>query len=268
MSEKKFFIAKNGKQEGPYFLEEIRTQLNAGQLQPTDYIYDEVQADWVFILDLSRFTNRDGGTNHGSSSEQDGNEKPQEIVALECESPDVDWYILKGDDKFGPFSFMDVINLLQEKSIFEFDFVWNHYLPSWQRLAELESFAPHRLQHIAKNNTQVQDTLFRRKHRRLNHGRSILVHNNQRVWKGQSVDVSSGGARVMLKESNLEVGEMIYLHVKSGDNVPPFNAICEVVNKKAEMGEADTQTFFYGLKFKSIGKSEPPESSSPNKIAG
>lgn len=263
MSQEKFFISKNGEQMGPYHLDEIRSQLNAGQVQPTDYIYDETQSDWVFILDLSQFEGRETKSDQGlsggvSSLAAEKQAQESEIIALECEAPDVEWYVLKGDDKFGPFSFMDIVNMLQEKSVFEFDFVWNHYLPSWKRLAELESFSPDRLGRLSggSQSQQVRETLFRRKHRRLNYGKTILVHNNKQVWKGQSVDVSASGARVMLDDAALVVGETIYLHVKSGDDVPPFNAVCEIVNKKAETGEAESQSFFfYGLKFKSIGLS-------------
>ena len=48
-------------------------------------------------------------------------------------------------------------------------------------------------------------------------------------------------------------GQNLYLHFKPGDEVPPFNAVCEVVSKSFTKGvkkrDAKVQ---YGLKFVNI----------------
>lgn len=53
-----------------------------------------------------------------------------------------EWYILKGENKFGPFSYPDVLKMLQQKVVFEFDFAWHPGLSTWVRIADLDSFKP------------------------------------------------------------------------------------------------------------------------------
>jgi hypothetical protein len=54
----------------------------------------------------------------------------------------VEWYVLKGDNKFGPFSYREVLKMLQEKVAFEFDFAWHPGLSTWVRIADLDAFKP------------------------------------------------------------------------------------------------------------------------------
>ena len=52
-----------------------------------------------------------------------------------------EWYILKWDNKYGPFSYLEVIQMLQNKSVFEFDFIWKNgnvpiALQEWEFLGD------------------------------------------------------------------------------------------------------------------------------------
>src|SRR5690606_38372739 len=100
---------------------------------------------------------------------------------------------------------------------------------------------------------EINEVFFRRRHRRVKYGGTILVHDNKSVWKGQGVEISAGGAGVIMENSMIVPGQTLYLHFKPGDGVPPFNAVCEVVSKRFVEGVKDKNApIRYGLKFKNI----------------
>ena len=100
---------------------------------------------------------------------------------------------------------------------------------------------------------EVSQIFFRRRHKRVQYGGTILVHDNKKVWKGQAVEISEGGAGVVMDNSLIVPGQELFLHFKPGDGVPPFNAVCEVVSKQYVFGVKDPKApMKYGLKFKDL----------------
>ena len=82
-----------------------------------------------------------------------------------------------------------------------------------------------------------------------------MVHDNKKVWKGQGFEISSGGAGIIMEHSMIVPGQVLYLHFKPADVVPPFNAVVEVVSKRFLKGvKHKDQTIHYGVKFTSIGE--------------
>ncbi len=170
---------------------------------------------------------------------------------------DSEWFVLKDSNEYGPYTYPEMIKMLQQKTIYAFDFVWHKSLSHWRRISELEAFS---YESVAKlENTFLPETtqvLIRRRHKRVNYGHSILVHDNRRVWKAQSVQIGKGGVGVVMTENHVVTGQTVYLHFQPGDGVPPFNAVCEVVTKRLhEPKKAGEQVkVFYGMKFQKISK--------------
>ena len=166
------------------------------------------------------------------------------------------WYVLKGGkDKFGPFLFTDIIKMLQEKSVFEFDFVWNPTLPTWKKIAEIPLFSPTYLNQLKITTMpEVQDVFFRRKYVRTSYTGIVLIHDSEKVWEGQGLNIGSGGARVAMEHSVLDLGKLFHLHFQSDNKILPFNAICEIMNKRAKRGVLKDKMYqaSYGLRFKNI----------------
>jgi hypothetical protein len=221
-----------------------------------DYIFDESKGDWITLME------------HPQLSEKMKSAKPQSAPmaaphpasaatepARRAEEPKVaDWFILKGENKFGPFSYSDLIKMLQRKLVFEFDFAWKREMKEWVRIAELPEFAEERIREL-KNTLMpdISELFFRRRHRRVSYGGTILIHDNHTVWKGRGVEISPGGAGVVMENSTIVPGQKLYLHFKPGDGVPPFNAICEVVSKRFQENVTEKTTpVRYGLKFTSM----------------
>jgi hypothetical protein len=166
-----------------------------------------------------------------------------------------EFYILKWDNKYGPFSYLEVIKMLQSKSVFEFDYIWKPGQENWMRIADMQEFEPSKIHALFEKSEdpEIKNIFFRRRHERVNFNGSIIIHDNEKVWKGEAIEISEGGAGIVIHNAMINPGEKIYLHFKPGDAVPPFNAICEVVSKKFSKDLEDRNSpVKYGVKFLKI----------------
>lgn len=268
MSQSLFYISKEGQQQGPHPLDEVLRQVQCHELSPMDYIFDESIGDWVPLLQFSPLQSKLAELKPkappSSKSEVKeladpapvGQEDPPPL-APRTEKPQhmhVEWYVLKGESKFGPFAFTDVVRMLQEKVVFEFDFVWHQGFETWRRVAEIEAFKPEAIRKLQTTlMPEVSEVFFRRRHRRTQHGGTLLVHDNQKVWRGQSIEISPGGAGLVMENATLTPGQILHLHFKPCDQVPAFNATCEIVSKKFVNEISDRSSpIRYGVKFTNL----------------
>lgn len=255
-----FYVSSNNEQIGPFSVDEIGGKLQAGDLNPTDYMYLESVEDWVLLMEYSglkaylkpkapmkpkvkpTIAEKLHEEEKASSSDTDMTTKKEE------------WYVLKGNDRYGPFSYREIIRMLQEKQVYEFDYVWKTPMETWARVAELECFATDEIEKLAdSDDPSVQQLFFRRRHARTKHGASLIVHDNQKVWKGESLEISEGGAGIKMHNSMLLPGQKVFVHFKPSDGLPSFNVMCEVVNKKFVTGvRTNNAPVTYGVRFLSI----------------
>ncbi len=243
----KFYISHEGRQLGPWEHAEILKKLNVNEIVWTDYLFDEGQNDWVLLMEHAQFA--ESFKNHSQVKKaEEKKAEPMKNVSKEKE-----WFTLKGENKYGPFSFVDVVKMLQEKSLFEFDFIWNNTMSAWKRVSEVQEFGAEKIKALKESGlAEVSEVFFRRRHARASYGASLVIHNNKTVWRGQSIELSSGGAGIIIENTELEPGQTLFLHFKAGDGVPPFNAICSVVSKNVMSGKKREAK--YGVKFTSISQ--------------
>jgi len=243
-----FYIYRNGKQEGPFSKEKVIEKIKAQDLSASDFVYLDEKSDWVLVMDYEPLT------------EYIKTAKPKTVPpkkpTKESATASQEWYILKGENRYGPFTYPDLIKMLQEKALFEYEYVWKTGMESWVRVAEVEDFTADKIRGLkdeAKSN--LSEVFFRRRHARAHYGASILVHDNKHVWKGQGLEISPGGAGLIMDNSMILPGQVLFLHFKPGEGVPPFNAVCEVVSKRFLKGvRHKDQAIQYGVKFTSIGE--------------
>lgn len=237
-----YIVHHLGIQKGPWSVEDIRKRLEKKELEWTDYVFDEQKRDWVMLLD------------HAAFSEQFQKWR-QPVVAAESKPPSdaAEWYVLRDENKYGPFLYLELIKMLQEKKLLEFDYVWNRQkMESWKRISEVEDFQEDKIRQIkTTGGPELKDVFYRRRHGRARYGASILLHNNKEVWQGKSMEVSSGGAGLLINSDEIQVGQNLFLHFKAGDGVPPFNAVCVIVSKAVVKGKGVR----YGIRFTSISQS-------------
>ncbi len=249
-----YYVSANGEQQGPFTAEQIVERVNRKTLDASDYLFDESKQDWIMLMAHSQLsqalkTLKPVSSTSGSS-----------VSALRAgQSKDggggeiTEWFVLKGESKFGPFSYPELIKMLQDKSIFEFDYVWHVGLKAWERIATIAEFSPDKVRNFrGSNEGPINEVFFRRRHARAHHGASILVHDNRAVYKGRSIEVSAGGAGIVIENAMLQPGESLYLHFKPGDQTPPFNAACEIISKSFVNASDKSAPVRYGVKFTKI----------------
>lgn len=170
-----------------------------------------------------------------------------------------EWYILREGNNYGPYSYVEVIQMLQVKNLFEYDFIWQPGFAAWKRVAEVSEFAAEKIKDLLHSqDPAVSEVFFRRRHARAKYGCSLIVHDNKSVHKGRSVEISVGGAGIIVFSHHLQPGQSLFLHFQPGDGVPPFNAIAMIVSKQfvksGSVQEVTSLQVRYGIKFTSISQ--------------
>lgn len=255
--QKQFYLAKNGAHVGPFSFEEVFVKINAAEYQWTDYVYDDTAQDWVMLMEHPDYSSTfSEGLARPTTKTPKSSGKTMD-VSPEKQLRQKAWYTLREGNNYGPFSMMDLLQMLQEKTLFEYDYIWNESMTTWTRLAEVPEFHHDRVRKLKDSgDVDVSEVFFRRRHARVAYGCSLIVHNHKTLFRGNSFEISEGGAGVMIENKSLEPGQSLYLHFQPGDGVPPFNAVCSIVNKQwPKTVSVQDSTVKYGVKFTSISQS-------------
>jgi hypothetical protein len=240
-----FYVYHQGEQKGPISLSEIASKLRARELEMNDYLYDEATSDWALLAAYPALSELIKDVQVAAPAQQ---KRAPEVAGEPNE-----WFALKGSLRFGPFAYTELIRLLQEKSLHDSDFVWHAGLKEWKKVAELPQFNSEAIRKLRESGlTGLDEVFFRRRHARMSHDGSILMHNNQKVFRGKSLEISAGGAGIVLETNTLEVGHQAFLHFKPAKDLPPFNAVCEVVSRRPVNSADVLAPMHYGVKFLKI----------------
>ncbi len=236
-----YYVATNGQQQGPYTIAEIQSLLESQKLNWHDYIYDDRIEDWVLLMEYSDFT--DLFNRSFENPIKKSNRTENDIDPLKSRI----WFVLKQNNNYGPFSKTELIQMLQSDTLQEYDFIWHEKMQSWKRLAEVSEFSVDEIRNIYKKistekapDSEVKNAFYRRKFQRAKYNSHAIVHDKQKVYKSISVEISEGGAGLLIENASFKKGEQVYLHIKPGHEVPAFNAICKVVSVKGNL---------YGVQF-------------------
>ncbi len=235
-----YYIASQGKQQGPFTIQEIEVKLTSQKINWHDYIYDDKAEDWVLLMEYAPFT-------------QLFNKSFQTPLAVVKDKPDVDpakkrqWFVLKQNNNYGPFSKLDLIQMLQSKTLHEYDFIWHENMTAWKRLAEVQEFSVQEIRLLFDKYSKKKDAsdkvFFRRKYARAKVDSHAIVHDKKKIYKSVGVEISEGGAGLMIEDGEFDKDQQVYLHFKPAPEVPAFNAICKIVSKKGNI---------YGVQFLKI----------------
>lgn len=159
-----------------------------------------------------------------------------------------EWHVLKGESKFGPYTYADMIQMMQNKTLFNFDYVWSPHLESWTALAELPDFSPDRLSRVAEAS---QEMFARRSTERVVVSLPVVCHDNSRMWTGTCENLSEGGALILMQNPILLPGHMIYLHFRAqNESEIAFNCTAEILAKRLTKQRIQHDTgIHYAVKF-------------------
>ena len=164
-----------------------------------------------------------------------------------------EWHILKGETKYGPYTYADVIQMMQNKMVFEFDYIWAPHLESWTHIASVADFSPDRLNRVIEKSGEA-DVFNRRSSARVPVQLPVYVHDNARMWTGVVENLSEGGALVLMENPLLLPGHVIHLHYRntSGKDAA-FNCTAEILSKHMTKQRIQHDTgIHYAVKFLQI----------------
>lgn len=245
-----YYLSKNGTHVGPFSLEDICKKLESREHTWMDYVYDDKKEDWILLIEHPVFSEKFNTT---FIKKLDIPSTPKKNLDPLLEKA---WYTLKNGVNFGPFSQLELVQMLQEKTLFEYDYIWHQSLPSWKRVAEVPAFSADKIKHLKESHqSEISEIFFRRRHLRANYGCSIIVHDNKSVFKGESIEISAGGAGIRIENKDINPGQTLFLHFQPGEGVPPFNAVCNIVSKQLVTEENSiNKTVKYGVKFTSVSQ--------------
>lgn len=249
----KYLVSHQGQESGPFTLDEVVTQVRTKKLELFDYIYDETAGDWVLLMEHSELAQKLKASKPTRPPEM----KPaapevskREEKAEANEHTIVEWFVLKGENRFGPFSYSDVVRMLQQKIVFPFDFIWHAGMNDWKRVAELTEFSASTLRTLVEKG-RMDGVFVKRQFKRHGFNARVIIHDNFKIWTGEGFEISQGGVGVRITNAFIVPGQQVTIHSNGHDQWPAFNAVCEVVSKKFVNDKSPTE---YGLRFLSMSQ--------------
>ncbi len=253
----KYLISRQGQASGPFSIDEIAAKVVSKELELFDYIFDEAKDDWVLLMEFPQLAAKMKSSKPprpGAPAANFQTAPPAQVhVAPDSISnpSSEEWFVLKGENRFGPFSYVDVLRMLQQKIVFPFDLTWSASLDGWRRFAELDGFQPEKIRDFYANSKQKDEIFVQRKFPRKAFGGRVVIHDNLTIWRGEGYEISKGGVGIHMNNSLIVPGQHVFVHFRKDNEWPAFNAVCEVVSKKFVNDSSPVQ---YGLRFLSLSQ--------------
>ena len=164
-----------------------------------------------------------------------------------------EWFVLKGEERFGPFAYPDLVRMMQQKVVFGFDFAWHDGLSGWKRMSDIVEFQETSVRTFISDKKNVKGVITERKHERFIHTGRVIVHDQSTFWNAQAASISAGGVKITIANSMLVPGQPLHLHFKSHGKFPAFNASGEVASKKyLETIKDPNAPIEYGVRFLNV----------------
>jgi|GEM_PF-781822 len=146
-----------------------------------------------------------------------------------------EWHVMKGEQQFGPFTYIEMLQMLQHKKLYTFDFTWSPHLDAWTLLSDLPEFSSDRIHRIVEKSPDA-NVFEKRRHPRADCQLMAYVHDNHRLWKADVSSISVGGILIAISNPFLLPGDQLNVHFREGGSgqtlVSAFNARMEVLNKR------------------------------------
>ncbi|MGE4132585.1 MAG: GYF domain-containing protein [Bdellovibrionales bacterium] len=271
---KKYKVSQQGQEQGPFALSEIVAKIRAKELELFDYVFDEGQQDWILLMEHAETTAalKSNKPARPAATTTTTTEPKAEAKTETAELPPTiptkskkttgsphdihEWFVLKGDHRFGPFEYAEIIRMLQQKVVYPFDFIWHAGLADWTRLTELPEFSTTSVKTLFENGGKKSELFVPRRFKRRQYSGRVIIHDNLTLWKGLGYEISKGGVGITMKNSLVIPGQQVFVHFSAADGWPTFNAVCEVVSKKYVN---DTTPIQYGLRFISLSQETQEE---------
>lgn len=250
MPDTALYVSHAGKSEGPWTKLVIRQKISKGELAFTDYVWVSEEDSWkmlanFFVSEFPAPIESPSGVKtkakkpvaaEAQSLKEYGKENFSEEIGISNESI---WFLYKDQSKFGPYRYLELIELLQKKACTSEDFVWKPGLPDWQRIRLTPEFSDELLKKLSSmKNISVEKVFIQRRFPRVPYDSEVIIHDDSRVVFASAKKISEGGAFLEVAQPTHTKGDRLKLHFTPGGVQVPFNCIAEVtaVNKGEHAG--------------------------------
>lgn len=164
------------------------------------------------------------------------------------------WYVLIGSQKYGPYEYRTVIEMLQSNQLMDFNYVWAEHLENWTPIYQLEEFSKDRFQLILQNESELKTAFVKRTSSRTDKHVPVIGHNSIRFFDGEIVSISESGALCLINSPLVQVGDQIKLHVRLGTtDETSFNVEAEIIRKNFSKKRLNSKSgLYYAIRFTEV----------------
>ncbi len=161
-----------------------------------------------------------------------------------------EWHVLKGETQYGPYTYEEMIRMMQTNLVYGYDYVWSPHMESWTPMADLEEFSQDRLARLVDQN-KAQEVFSQRAHDRVLCVLPCYVNDQQTLWEGTVENLSEGGALILMKNPVLLPGNIVHIHFRSrNEKDVAFNCTAEILTKRLVKTRIHHDTgIHYAVKF-------------------
>lgn len=166
------------------------------------------------------------------------------------------WYVLIGDQKYGPYDYSSMINMLQTHQLMDYNYVWASHLENWTPIHQLEEFSKDRFINLLKSGSDLSGSFIKRDKPRANVEIPLIGHNTIRFFDGKVTSISESGALCLINTPLVQVGDVLKLHIKPDIHSDiSFNVEAEVIRKNFSKQRLNSKSgLYYAIRFNDIQK--------------
>jgi hypothetical protein len=167
------------------------------------------------------------------------------------------WYILRGEMKYGPYEYSALIHMIQTGELFDYNYVWAPHLESWMLLGDMQEFSKDSLARLIQAQDHLAGAFIKRGSPRLTCDIDVYAHNDYNFFDGKCTSISDNGALVLLNDPLLLPGQEIIIHFRGGseNNATAFNVKAEVIRKNFTKQRLNVKSgLHYAVRFLQVQK--------------
>lgn len=143
-----------------------------------------------------------------------------------------DWFILRGEMKYGPYEYKALIAMIQSGELFDYNYVWAPHIENWTMVGDLQDFSKDRLCRLIDSKDPAADSFKLRQSPRAEIVTAVYAHNNQMFFDGHTISISENGALLLLNDPLLLPNQKVLIHFQESDiNPHSFNVVGEIIRK-------------------------------------
>ena len=167
------------------------------------------------------------------------------------------WFVLMGTQKYGPYSYGKVIEMIQSNQLMDYNYVWAEHLENWTPIYQLEEFSKDRFENILNSESDLSSSFKKRQGDRIDKKIPFIGHNSIRFFDGEIMSISESGALCMINSPLAQVGDNLKLHIQiEGQPDRSFNIEAKIIRKLFAKKRLNSKSgLHYAIRFEDMQNS-------------